>query len=489
MHALLLLPILLPIGAGILMAALPALEQPRLRGRVLVAALGANLLSALGVFLAPDLRLEVLPLTDKLPIFFAADPLGRFFVVLCAAMFLLAGIFSLEYMGHEGQERRFYLFYLLALGMLGALGYAGNLMTLYLFFEAMTLLTMPLVLHSMTKEAVAAAFKYLFYSIAGASLALVGFFFVYIYGQTLSFTPGGVFTGGAGEQAGGLLVVTLLVVVGFGAKAGMLPLHAWLPAAHPVAPAPASAVLSGVITKAGVFSIIRFVFYLAGADNIRGSWMQTAWMSLTLLTVFMGSMLALKEPLLKKRLAYSSISQVSYALFGLATLSPGGMTGALLQMVYHSIAKNGLFLAAGAIIYKTGKTAVSQLRGIGKEMPITLWCFTLLGVSLVGIPPSGGFLGKWYLSVGALGAEIGVFSWLGPAVLLLSALLTAGYLFTLSVGAFFPGADHDSTALEKREAGRSMTAPLVILTAAVFLLGMFPGPLLEYFGGIVAGLV
>ena len=170
-----------------------------------------------------------------------------------------------------------------------------------------------------------------------------------------------------------LFAVWLMMMVGFGAKAGMLPLQAWLPTAHPVAPAPASAVLSGLITKAGVMAIIRVTFYLFGAEFLKGSWAQTVLIVLALATVFAGSMLAYKEKVLKKRLAYSTVSQVSYVLFGLFLLNATGFAGALLQMVFHAVVKNLLFLSAGAIIYKTGKTDVRQLTGIGKEMPIVLW--------------------------------------------------------------------------------------------------------------------
>ncbi len=475
MNYLMLLCILLPVLAGVLMPAFPCLKREGCRRIYLVAVLILNLLMALAICLTPHLRLQLLSLTPKMPILLKSDGLSRFFALLVGSMFLLAGIYSLEYMKDDPHRERFYVFYLVVLGTLNGIAYAGNLITLYLFFEGMTLLSVPLVLHNLTKEAVAAAFKYLFYSIAGASLALIGIFYIYIDSNNLEFTAGGALDASAvAGQETTLLVVSLLAVIGFAAKAGMFPLHAWLPDAHPVAPAPASAILSGVITKAGVVAIIRFVYFTVGPDLLRGTWMQYAWISLALLTVVMGSMLAYQEPLLKKRLAYSSVSQVSYILFGLATLTVGGVVGALLHMMFHSIIKDALFMVAGAIPSPTEPVAVSQLRGIGRKMPVTLGCFALVSIALVGIPPTGGFLSKWHLSMGSLSSQSGVFDWLGPAVLLFSALLTAGYLFPIAIRGFFPGSEGEDSALEQREPGILMLAPMVILAAASLVLGVFP---------------
>ena len=274
-----------------------------------------------------------------------------------------------------------------------------------------------------------------------------------------------------------VLVVTLIMVIGFGCKAGMLPLQAWLPTAHPVAPAPASAVLSGLITKAGVLGIIRVCYYMVGIDFLSGTWVQTVLMSLAICTVFMGSMLAFKEKLFKKRLAFSTVSQVSYVLFGLFLFTPQGLLGALLQVIFHAVAKNIMFLSAGAIIYKTHKTYVYELRGIGKQMPIVMWCFTLASLSLIGIPPTGGYFSKWYLATGALSGGFGFLGYLGAATLLVSALLTAGYVLPIIQEGFFPGKDFDYKGLEKKEPSKLMTVPLIILSVAVLGLGIIPTPL------------
>lgn len=426
-------------------------------------------------------------LGDKLEIYFRLDNLGRIFTVIVTIVWILAGFYSLEYMKHEKEEKRYFGFYLMTYGVLLGLYFAGNIVTYYLFYELMTLLSMPLVLHSKTKEAILGGLKYLFYSLCGAYMVLMGLFFLGKYATTLHFTAGGVLSGEltAGDEKV-LLVVVFFMILGFGVKAGMFPMHAWLPTAHPVAPAPASAVLSGLIVKAGVLGIIRTVYFLFGESFIRGTWVQTVWLMLTLITIFMGSMLAYREKVMKKRLAYSTVSQVSYILFGLALLQPQAMTGALLHVVFHAFIKAGLFLSAGAIIYKTGKTNVDDMTGIGKEMPVTIWCYTIASLALIGIPPASGFISKWYLAQGALSSGTGIFTWLGPVVLLISALLTAGYLLPVTVKGFLPGADFDYENLQKKEPNLWMVIPLLVLAALSLLLGVFPNPLTDYIQGIVS---
>lgn len=484
--------ILLPILSGLILLFCQGRLQNR-RVKCLLIFLVMAFTSALVVRLLflDDYELVFWKLTDTLEIRMRMDGLTRLFAGMTVAAWTLGGVFSFEYMKHEEHEDRYFGFYLIVMGVLIALDHAGNLITLYLFFEMMTLTSLPMVLHSLSHEAVMAGLKYLFYSIAGAFMALFGIFYLYAGGAGASFCPGGSlkFLSSWPGSCNMTLFALFLMLVGFGTKAGMFPMHGWLPTAHPVAPAPASAVLSGVITKSGVLAIIRVLYYTAGPELIRGTWVQYAWMTLTLITVFMGSMMAYKEELLKKRLAYSTVSQVSYILFGLSVLNESGVAGALSHFVFHCVVKNCLFLAAGAIIYKTGRKTVSELAGIGKEMPVTMWCFTLVSITLVGIPPTSGFISKWYLAEGALRSGTGFFSWFGPVVLLLSAMLTAGYLLPVSIKAFFPGNEYDYGKLEKKEPCLLMTVPMVLFTAAAVLLGMFPAPLLQNLLELAAGLV
>ena len=476
---------MLPVLSGFSIALIPSLRLRQHAFLNLILAL--NAVSVLALVLPKDIHLEIFRITERLPIIIKVDGPARFFCSLSSLMLLLVGIYSPAYMSHEAGPARFNMFYLIVLGLLNGLGLSGNLMTLYLFFELMTLFSVPLVLHSMENVAIAAAFKYLYYSIAGASLALISFFFYYAYGTTLEFTPGGVLdvTKLAGRE-GQILAVSLLAIIGLSAKAGMFPLHAWLPAAHTAAPAPASAVLSGVITKAGVFAVFRFVFYIAGPDFLRGTWVQTTWISLSLFTVIMGAVLAFKEPQLKRLLAYSTISQLGYILFGLATLTTAGIKGALLHIVFHSIAKDALFLIAGLIIIKTNKINVSDLRGIGMKIPVTICCFAVLAVTIIGIPPTSGFVSKWYLATGSLASDTGFIAWFGPAILLLAALLSAGYMLPIAINAFFPGAGYESEYTRgSNEKNLLMILPIVLLTLAALAFGIIPGPLLSFFDGII----
>ena len=499
---LILLSIFVPMAAGLCLLILP--EKNIVRARLLSAVSMAYLLTAVLVTAALtrcyDVSYTLFHLTASLPVCFHIDETGVLFAALTLIVLLCAGFFSFAYMKHEQKEKRYYGFYLIVFGVLNALCFAGNLITFYLFFEMLTLTSMPLVLHNGSREAIMAGLKYLFYSLCGAYMALFGIYFIWKNSSTLAFTAGGVLhmtTGGnisgpdslPGAAAGGnttiLLIAACVCLLGFGVKAGMFPMHAWLPAAHPVAPAPASAALSAVIVKAGVLAVVRVVYYIFGPDFLRGSWVQTAWMTLTLLTVFMGSMLA-----------YSTVSQLSYILFGLAVMNVTAVTGGLLHVLAHGFIKAVLFLVAGAIICTTGRTRVEELRGIGKEMPLTMWCYTIASLGLIGIPPTGGFISKWYLAIGSLQSNTPafagagpVFRWLGPVVLLVSALLTAGYLLPLTIHGFLPGADYDYAHLQKREPSLWMTVPIVILTVLSVLLGLFPNLLTDRIMGFVSTLM
>lgn len=476
------------LGLGIL------LVQEFKSRKVLLAITGASLAAgailSLGVISGGEAELFLFSFGKNLDLYFHVDSLGKLFALVVDVVWLLSGFYAFVYMKHEQEEKRFFGFYVMVLGVLHALTFSGNLVTFYLFYELMTLLSVPLILHNRSKDAIKGGLKYLFYSLFGAYMVLFGLFFLNRFAFSLAFLPGGNLNMNAvaGNESL-MLVVVFSMIIGFGVKAGMFPLHAWLPTAHPVAPAPASAVMSGIIVKMGVLGMIRVVYYLVGDDFIRGTWVQTVWMSLALLTVFMGSMLAYREKIMKKRLAYSTVSQASYILFGLSLLQPAAMTGALLHVVFHAVIKSCLFLSAGAIIYKTHKTNVSELRGIGKEMPVAIWCYTFASAALIGIPPASGFISKWYLATGALASGIDVFSWLGPVVLLVSALLTAGYLLPITVNGFLPGADYDYAALEKKEPEPTMLLPLLILAALAVVLGLLPNPLTSYITGIVAGVL
>ena len=461
---LLLLPVLVPTVCGILVSAIPAFRDDKTRRIPMLAALVLTLGVTVWQLTAGCDEASLLTLAPGMDVTLGTDAVTRTFAVLICVMWLLSGIFSREYMKHEEHRVRYDTFFLMGEGAMLGVAFAANYVTLYLFFEWMTLLTLPLVIHTQTKNAMRAGIKYMLYSFAGAFAGLLGIPFIARYGTTMAFVPGGVLDPDliAGHEDV-LLGVAFAVILGFSAKAGLFPLHAWLPAAHPEAPAPASAVLSGVITKAGVIAVIRVIYYQFGTAFLSGTWVQTALLCLTLLTILMGSSAAFQEKLLKKRLAYSTVSQVSYILFGLLLMNYDAVSGAVMHVLCHSIAKDGLFLCAGAIIYRTGKKNVDELTGIGKEMPVVMWGFTLCSLALIGIPPMCGFMSKWYLAVGSLDSGIPVISWLGPVILLVSALLTAAYLLPVSIHGFFPGENYDYGSLEKKEPNGWMLVPILAL--------------------------
>lgn len=488
MDFMLLAAIFLPAATGVLLYCLPALRDARaLRGKIQCAALAAEVLLCVCLCWACGRETQLLYLTPTLRLFLRVDAIGCLFAVLMSAMWLLSAIYAQAYLGDGAHERSYQAYMSAVLSALIGQCYAGSMATLYVFYELMTLLSVPMVVHERTPQAVAAGVKYLIYSVFGAMLGLLGIFFFSRYLGTVDFVPGGT-AQVSGSQAG-LLTVTFLVIMGFGTKAGLFPMHGWLPTAHPVAPAPASAVLSGVITKAGVLAVLRVIYFVVGARALRGTWVQTAFMILTLVTVFMGSMLAYREPLLKKRLAYSTVSQVSYVLFGLSCMTADALSGALLHVAAHSTIKDALFLCAGAIIHQTGKTRVDELRGIGKEMPATLWCYTIAALGLIGIPPTAGFVSKWMLATGSLSSGMGALSVIGPVVLIISALLTAAYLLPLTLNGFFPGEGFDYGTLQRREAPALMLAPEIALAAGVVLLGLLAGQLTGAVAPALAALI
>ncbi len=487
-NLILLVPVLFPVLAGGVLALVKKIPKKR-RWEVIMAVCALEIVFVFAIA-GGGYELTLVRFNERLAFVLRPDGFSLLFGGLAAIMWLACSIYSKKYFGKDGGEGFYQVFFLVSIGVIAALCFSGNLVTMYMFYEMMTLSMVPLVVVDRTKEALHAGFEFLFYSIAGAFLGLAGFFIFYSCGVSLEFEAGGHMVAGM-EQEPLLLVACFLGIVGFGSKAGMFPLHGWLPVAHPVAPAPASALLSGNVTKMGVLFIIRIVYYIAGADFLRGTWVQYAFLALALVTVLMGSVIASRERLLKRRLAYSTVSQVSYVLFGVALMHPVAMLGALMHVVFHSAVKNTLFLSAGAIIHETGLTHVDELKGIGKRMPATIWMYTLVSLTLVGIPPTSAFLSKWYLAEGALNADIPVVRYLGPAVLLISAVFTAAYLLPASINGFLPGQEENGKAATYHREKESlwMLLPMAVLTAAAVGFGMFPNLLMKFLNGLCSAVL
>ena len=480
MQALFLIPILVSLVSGIGLYFVKS--HKKIFDIILIATTVLVLGFSIGTLFIPnELSLTLFNITKDITILFKVDVIGKLFGLLFSFIWLMVSIYSLKYMEKEENINKFYAFTLMTLAFMLGLAYSGNILTMYLVYEFVTLCSMPLVMHSKTDESKKAALKYLFYSLGGGFLGLIC-----IVTGMISSTNGGVFVlGGSLELANGgetfALVALLLGLIGFGAKAGMFPLQSWLPSAHPVAPSPASALLSGVITKAGVIVIIRLVLYVFGPNLIQGTFVQYTWESLLLITILLGSCLALLQNTFKRRLAYSSISQLSYVLLGICSLTEVGFAGSMLHVLSHAMIKVGLFLVAGVLIHQYEIHDVSEMEGIGKKSPITMWCYTLFSLALIGVPPTGAFFSKWNLALGSLQSGLHFFDYFGAIVLLISAILTACYLLSITIKAFFP---KEKVEIVKEKESLLMVIPLIILVVGIFAIGIFSSSISELFTGI-----
>ncbi len=373
---------------------------------------------------------EVIP---GVPIEFRVDAFGIIFALIASFLWMLTSLYSIGYMRalEEHAQTRYFASFAVAISATIGVAFAANLLTMYLFYEMLSLSTYPLVTHEQNAEAKSSGRKYLTY-ILGTSigLALPAMLVVYALTGTLDFTVGGILADKASPTALGVLLV--LFLFGF-AKAGIMPFHGWLPAAM-VAPTPVSSFLHGVaVVKAGVFSILRILFHIIGPDQLAEAdigWIVTTLASVTLLVA---SLIALTQDNLKRRLAYSTVGQLSYMVLGAGMVSAIGMTGGIMHIGMHAFGKITLFFCAGAIYVAAGKKYISQMDGLGKQMPITFGAFLLGALSIIGLPPLGGFISKWKLVLGAVdGGQLTLL-----AVLLVSSLLNAAYFLPIVYRAFF----------------------------------------------------
>ena len=465
----LLVPIFLPIVCGVILLSSKRLKETS-ASKILTFASAAVSVISVFIICAAGGELKIWDIIENVSIALRADGLSRVFSALTSVIWLIVGVYAFNYMSDDRAKNRFFGFYLISLGVLIGLDYSANAVTMYLFYELVTLASLPLV-----------------YSVFGAFAGLFGIICLSNYSPSLDFKLGGsIDISAIAENRQLVLAAVFIMLLGFGVKAGLFPLQGWLPTAHPVAPAPASAVLSGIIAKAGVFASIRTIYYLVGTDFLKGTWVQETYLSLALFTVLLGSVMAYWEDNFKKRLAYSTVSQISYILFGIGLFNETAFTGGILHVVFHAVIKCALFMTAGAIIKQTGYTKVSQLRGIGKRMPVAMWCYTICSLALIGIPPTSGFVSKWYLCTGALSAEsVGIIKYIGPVVLIVSALLTAGYLLPITTRGFFPGEGFE--AGEKCEPSATTLVPMLILAAASVYFGVFQSGLISVITNIFSG--
>ncbi|MDZ4655152.1 MAG: monovalent cation/H+ antiporter subunit D family protein [Coriobacteriia bacterium] len=406
---------------------------------------------------------KLMDFTPGIGLGFRVDALGMFFAIISSTLWLLTTIYAIGYMEPEQSKVRFFGFFALCVSTTVGIAFAENLLTLFLFYESLTIVTYPLVIHEETPAAFKAGKKYLAYTLIGGAFILLGTVLTYHTAGTLTLSKPGILTLANGTQTLTLLFVTL--IAGFGVKAAIMPLHGWLPTAM-AAPTPVSALLHAVaVVKAGAFGILRVIYNVFGVELLRQMNL-TVWLAwLAAFTILTASFIALFQDNFKRRLAYSTVSQLSYIILGAALLTPMAAMAAIVHIANQAFAKITMFFVAGAIQRKTGKTSIREFAGIGYQMPYTMGAFTVAALSFVGVPLFAGFITKWYLSLGALEAG----AWWFVVVMIASALLNAAYFLPIVYLAYFkapPG-----TRFHVDEAPLTLLIPTVICALYVIVLG------------------
>ncbi len=414
---------------------------------------------------------NIVHLGPGLDIGFKVDGLGLTFALVASFLWIVTSLYSIGYMRglDEHSQTRFYSFFASSLCSTIGVAFAANLITLYLFYELLSLSTYPLVVHHQDPEAKISGRKYLIYILTTSiGLVLPAMIICYHLGHTLDFRPGGILMGTGGKTI--LTILFFMFLFGF-AKSAIMPLHSWLPAAM-VAPTPVSALLHAVaVVKVGVFSIIRIFTGIYGISLLKALHLGTAAAYISAFTILVGSLIAMSQDELKRRLAFSTISQLSYIILGISLLTPKGMIGGIIHIVMHAFGKITLFFGAGAIFVATGQKYISKMKGLGKKMPITFLAFFIGSLSVIGLPPTGGFYSKWYLVLGCIDAhKISLL-----IILLISSFLNALYFLPIVFKGFFSKEDDDVDVSKYKEAPLCCIIPMIITATISVLLFFYQG--------------
>jgi len=423
--------------------------------------------------------LEILP---GLQLSFNIEPLGMIFALIASFLWLITTVYAIGYMrSHEEENQtRFYACFAIAIGSVMGIAFAANLFTLFIFYELLTLSTYPLVTHAGTQEAKQGGRIYLGIllstSIAFFLLAIVSTWFV---AGTLDFKPGGVFDSNVDLTVAGAILVLFIFGIG---KAAIMPFHRWLPAAM-VAPTPVSALLHAVaVVKAGVFTVLKICVLIFGVDLLAILPTTQFLLYLAGASVLLASLVAMRQDNLKARLAYSTVSQLGYVTIGALLATSSGIIGSSMHIGMHAFGKITLFFCAGAILVAAHKSKISEMRGIGLQMPITMAAFFIASLSIIGVPPTGGTWSKWFLLMGSMETE----QWIIMSILMLSSLLNIAYLLPISLHAFFPGKDTVFAGNGIKEAPLPSLIAICITTLGCLILFVYPQPLYELATAIAA---
>ena len=482
-----LLPVLVPIISGFGLLVFRFRERLARDLYVEGFTLLTSVLTLLAVLGCKDAAVSVISFPGNMTLALRVDGMSMVFALLVAFLWPFASLYAFCYMEPEKGKNRFFAFYTATFGITLGIAFSANLITMYLFYELLTLITTPLVCHEMDKKSIHVAMKYLCYNIGGATLAFIGLCFISVLGKTTEFVYGGVLN--AEALSGSLTLVRAVYVVtfiGFGVKSALFPFQNWLPAAS-IAPTPVTALLHAVaVVNAGAFAIIRVTYYNFGTEMLRGSWAQWVPMALCIITILYGSTMSVKEPHFKRRLAFSTVSNLSYILLGASLMSTAGLTGGLTHMVFHGIIKITAFFCAGAVMTVAKRNYLSEMAGIGRRMPVTFAAFTIASCALVGIPPFNGFISKWKLVSAAVtdGSVMGV---IGGIAIFVSAMLTVVYMFSVVIKAFFPQKG-ETLCDSGKDPGWMELLPMVVFSLLMLLTGLFPQLLTGGLALVAAGL-
>lgn len=422
---------------------------------------------------------ELLP---GLKISFSIEPLGMLFALIASFLWLITTVYAIGYMrSHEEQNQtRFYTCFAIAIGSVMGIAFADNLFTLFIFYEVLTLSTYPLVTHAGTEDAKKGGRIYLGIllstSIVFFLLAIISTWFV---AGTLDFKPGGIFDSDVSQLVAGTILVLFIFGIG---KAAIMPFHRWLPAAM-VAPTPVSALLHAVaVVKAGVFTVLKVCVFIFGIDLLAILPSTQFLLYLAGASVLLASLVAIRQDNLKARLAYSTVSQLGYITMGALTATSAGVMGSSMHIATHAFGKITLFFCAGAILVAAHKSKISEMRGLGRQMPITMVAFFIASLSIIGVPPTGGTWSKWYLLMGTLESE----QFILMGILMISSLLNIAYLLPIPFHAFFSGDKMSSSDTGIKEAPLPSLIALCITTVGCVILFVYPQPLYDLAKAILA---
>lgn len=414
-----------------------------------------------------------LPFLPGLDFVLRVDPISLLFATLSAGLWFVTTIYAIGYLEGSPHRSRFFGFFSLCVTATMGVALAGNLITFFIFYEALTLATYPLVTHRGTPVAMAGGRTYLAYTLGGGAILLVGVAWLHALAGPVELAPGGVLTALAETHPGELTAIFGLLIAGLGVKAALFPLHGWLPRAM-VAPAPVSALLHAVaVVKAGAYGIVRVVYDLYGLDLATNLGVLTPLAAMAAVTIVYGSVRALAQTDLKRRLAYSTVSQVSYIILGVALVGQFSTIGGLAHLMHQGLMKITLFFCAGVMAETLGIHKIAELAGVGRRLPLTTAAFTVAAFGMMGLPPTAGFISKWYLGLGAV--ESGTYWSIG--VLALSGILNAAYFLPILHLAWFRGPDPSwkTEAHAGPEASRALLWPALATGVASLLAGLFAG--------------